>query len=85
MWSVQHLSEIRRYSVCPCKHGDILTSLYTEGLCLMQLPLTWPGPDAHPQAYTPAYPWQIPISEEVPSTQDWGCPCFPESLTGEVE
>lgn len=87
MWAVQHLSEIHHYSVCPCKHGDIVTSLYldTEGLCLMQLPFTWPDTDPHPQAYTPAYPWQIPNSEEVPSTPDSGCPCFPEFLTGEVE
>lgn len=72
MWAVQHLSEIH-CSFHPCKHGDILTSLClpTEGFCLMQIPLTCVrDPDPHPQAYTPACPWQVPIPKEVPSTQD---------------
>lgn len=79
MWAVQHLSEICHYSVCTCKHGDILTGLYlhTGGLCLMHLPLTRPDPDPHLQADTPAHLWLVPISKQVPSTQDCGCPSLP--------
>lgn len=78
MWAVQHLSETHHYSICPCRHGDVLTRwyLHTEGLCLMQLPLTWPDPDLQPKADPPAHPWQVPTSKEVPSTQHWGCPYF---------
>lgn len=53
----------------------------------MQLPLTGPDPDTHPQADIPACPWLVPIPKEVPDAQDWGCPCFPQlpcSLAGVV-
>lgn len=43
----------------------------------MHLPLTRPDPDPHLQADTPAHPWLVPISKQVPSTQDCGCPSLP--------